>query len=313
MSPEDGIQSRHLFSKKNLNSKRQAHTLNPFRQQDEEAVLAEKSHNRRRWSHVFPLGEIEFKRHAGPNWKSLSQPAILPLTIDYYPRPQELNAFLIRPWDIPLADIDHSQYKSHSDLIMEMIRQRLTQDYQVVPHSVVLESRRRAEVAAQLVAQDRVGAPSPSAAPRIALGKSLICCSSWSIAFTFLPFSSAFSFLLSGQMRLLDAQLTNYRSPTDVTQGSHRGEGEVIEHFLSMGHTIHVLKYDPNAEEKKITVEQLSRRRTQDQPFHYKYLLHSPAMKVRWYRYLSRRNAFSLTSVIILCTTEICEGRSAVS
>ena len=37
--------------------------FNPFRQQDEDAVLAEKSHNRRRWSHVFPVTEIEFKRH----------------------------------------------------------------------------------------------------------------------------------------------------------------------------------------------------------------------------------------------------------
>jgi hypothetical protein len=128
--------------------------LNPFKQQDEEAVLAEKSHNRRRWSHVFPLGEIEFKRHAGPNWKSLSQPAILPLTIDYYPPPKELITFLIRTWDIPLADIERGHYKSHSDLMMEMIRQRITQDYQIVPQSVVQESRRRAEAAAQLVAQD---------------------------------------------------------------------------------------------------------------------------------------------------------------
>jgi hypothetical protein len=47
-----------------------------------------------------------------------------------------------------------------------------------------------------------------------------------------------------------------------------------------MGHTIHVLKYDPNAEEKKIIVEQLSRQRTQDNAFQYKYLLYSPAMKV---------------------------------
>jgi hypothetical protein len=76
--------------------------FNPFRQQDEDAVLAEKSHNRRRWSHVFPATEVEFKRHvstlqhcflctlhtpiilkqsvltniafsrqAGPNWKSV--------------------------------------------------------------------------------------------------------------------------------------------------------------------------------------------------------------------------------------------------
>jgi hypothetical protein len=58
-------------------------------------------------------------------------------------------------------------------------------------------------------------------------------------------------------------------------------EGEVIEHNLSMGHTIHVLKYNPNAEEKKIIVEQLSRRRTQDNYYEYKYQLYSPTMKVR--------------------------------
>ena len=31
--------------------------LNPFRQDDEDEVLAKRTHNRRRWSHVFPLGE----------------------------------------------------------------------------------------------------------------------------------------------------------------------------------------------------------------------------------------------------------------
>lgn len=79
---------------------------------------------------MFPLGEIEFKRHAGPNWLSLSQPAVLPLTIDYYPPPQELNTFLIGNWDIEV-DIEGSHYKSHTELMMEMIRQRLTQEYQV--------------------------------------------------------------------------------------------------------------------------------------------------------------------------------------
>jgi hypothetical protein len=155
-------------SKKTHHSRSRSRTLNPFKQQDEEAILAEKSHNRRRWSHVFPLGEIEFKRHAGPNWKSLSQPAVLPLTIDYYPPPQELITFLIRTWDIPVADIERSHYKSHSDLMMEMIRQRITQDYQLVPPLVVQESRRRAEAAAQLVAQDRSRGrdPSPSTMAR---------------------------------------------------------------------------------------------------------------------------------------------------
>lgn len=37
--------------------------LNPFRQEDEDEVLAKRTHNRRRWSHVFPLGEAEFVRN----------------------------------------------------------------------------------------------------------------------------------------------------------------------------------------------------------------------------------------------------------
>ena len=261
--------------------------MNPFKQQDEEAVLAEKSHNRRRWSHVFPLGEIEFKRHAGPNWKSLSQPAILPLTIDYYPPPQELNSFLIRTWDIPLTDIERGHYKSHSDLMMEMIRQRITQDYQIVPQSVVLESRRRAEAAAQLVAQDRSRIREDTLPSQIArsfltspesidLGKRIdirqhekqLC------------FPHIFP-IPSGRVRLLKSQDGKRRGPTDRRQGLPRG-GEIVERFLSMGHTIHVLKYDPNAEEKKIIVEQLSRPRTQDNAFQYKYMLYSPAMKVSW-------------------------------
>lgn len=57
-------------------NRRKQWVLNPFRQEDEDEVLAKRTHNRRRWSHVFPLGEDEFKRHAGPNWKSLCQPAI---------------------------------------------------------------------------------------------------------------------------------------------------------------------------------------------------------------------------------------------
>jgi hypothetical protein len=75
-----GPRSSSQASKSRRN--RQKKAFNPFRQQDEDEVLAKKSHNRRRWSHVFPLGEVEFKRHAGPNWKSLSSPAILPLFVD---------------------------------------------------------------------------------------------------------------------------------------------------------------------------------------------------------------------------------------
>jgi hypothetical protein len=56
-------------SRSGFSSKHKKKALNPFRQKDEDDVLAKQSHNRKRWSHVFPVGEIEFKRHAGPNWK----------------------------------------------------------------------------------------------------------------------------------------------------------------------------------------------------------------------------------------------------
>ena len=53
-------------------SRRKQWVLNPFRQEDEDEVLSKRNHNSRRWSHVFPQGEREFKRHAGPNFKSVS-------------------------------------------------------------------------------------------------------------------------------------------------------------------------------------------------------------------------------------------------
>jgi hypothetical protein len=37
---------------------REKKAFNPFRQSDEDEVLAKRSHNRRRWSHVFPAGEV---------------------------------------------------------------------------------------------------------------------------------------------------------------------------------------------------------------------------------------------------------------
>jgi hypothetical protein len=64
---------------------RQPFKMNPFRKKDEIELLRRRTHNRRRWSHVFPQGIAEFKRHAFINWTSLCQPAILPLTTDFFP------------------------------------------------------------------------------------------------------------------------------------------------------------------------------------------------------------------------------------
>lgn len=68
-----------------------AAAINPFRREDEAELLKQRTHNHRRWSHVFPPGEVEFKHAPGPNWKSLCQPAILPLTTDACPTPEQIR------------------------------------------------------------------------------------------------------------------------------------------------------------------------------------------------------------------------------
>lgn len=97
-----------------------------------------KSFNRRRWSHVFPRGEVEFKRHAGPNWKSLTAPAILPLGVDYFPTREALDFnFSHNLYTISLSEFQNNNYTSHLDLLGEMVRQRLSQDFQLVDPGIV--------------------------------------------------------------------------------------------------------------------------------------------------------------------------------
>jgi hypothetical protein len=89
--------------------------------------------------------EVEFKRHAGPNWKSLSSPAILPIAVDYFPTQQEMvHNYTFSIYNVTLSEFENSPYTSNVDLLMEMVRQRLTQDYQLVPtaHPNVQDFRR---------------------------------------------------------------------------------------------------------------------------------------------------------------------------
>ncbi|EWM23480.1 dep domain containing protein [Nannochloropsis gaditana] len=129
-----------------------AGTINPFRREDEAELLQKRTHNHRRWSHVFPPGEVEFKHSPGPNWKSLCQPAILPLTTDYLPTPEQLRKDYTESFytlmlpegdDSPKATTpsgtgnSHVQAmcRSHADLLEEMVCQRLAQDFQLVETS----------------------------------------------------------------------------------------------------------------------------------------------------------------------------------
>jgi len=114
--------------------------FSPFCREDEEDLLRQRTHNRRRWSHVFPYGEVEFKRIPGPNYKSLCQPANLPLTVDYFPTETDLkNNFLERQYVLTLEESDSTFYKSEEELLRELVCQRLNQDFQAVVQSPTLK------------------------------------------------------------------------------------------------------------------------------------------------------------------------------
>jgi hypothetical protein len=191
-------------------NRRKQWVLNPFRQEDEEEVLAKRTHNSRRWSHVFPEGEIEFKRHAGPNWKSLCQPAILPVTIDVHPTPQELNdqsKYSFNHYQLNLDAMDLTYYTSHSELLMEMVRQRIVQDFQLVPQSVLDRNRKEADHGLEITK------------PRT------------------LP--------LDTKINTYDA---NVGASGRIKGSSPTNANGKIQHVLSMGHRFHIISCNPTSD-----------------------------------------------------------------
>ena len=89
----------------------------------------------------------EFKRHAGPNWKSLCQPAILPMTIDFHPSEQELQdetKYRIKEYSVILPQtLKDRRYESHKKLLESLVVQRMRQDFQLVPRSIIQMNPRR--------------------------------------------------------------------------------------------------------------------------------------------------------------------------
>lgn len=120
--------------------------INPFQTLANEWDSSKRlSSNRRRWIHLFPtvLGENK-SMHQGLNWASLSNPAVLPLTTDYYPHPNDLHAMYTESfYTLTLSLSDSSStlsasvpsYRNHSELVTEMVCQRLSQDFQLVATS----------------------------------------------------------------------------------------------------------------------------------------------------------------------------------
>ena len=128
---------------------RARYAINPFRRGEGDAFLLARIHNRRRWSHVFPKLWRETQRNLnnansqiatndgysyyGLNWKSLCQPAILPITTDYVPKVTDLvNAYNIQTNYDLILDPRECPFATPQALLIEMVCQRLSQEYQLV-------------------------------------------------------------------------------------------------------------------------------------------------------------------------------------
>lgn len=110
---------------------------NPFRLEQGMNYLKIRTHNRRRWSYVFPVeddsthfGKSMYCFH-GPNWKSLSQPAILPLSTDFLPLRSELHAnYSFNEYTV-IMDEKESAFDTYENLLTEMVCQRLSYEFQL--------------------------------------------------------------------------------------------------------------------------------------------------------------------------------------
>jgi len=232
----------HYSRQKSKSFHSKAWVLNPFRQEDEEEVLAKRTHNSRRWSHVFPKGEIEYKRHAGPNWKSLCQPAILPVTIDVGISSKELNdphTYSLNHYEVILEAVDFTHYKSHSDLLKEMVKQRLIQDFQLVPESNLLQKNLREGDRNKTCVQHSVIPKSDSITSARSIG-------------------------------MQNPHLPHRSSTMPLSQ-----EKRPIQHTLSMGHQVQVLTYDPTSDAVKVVLHQSKLVNSECADYRYNYMLWS--------------------------------------
>ena len=124
------------------------HYFNPFNKKQgskrRSQHIEKISGSRRRWRHLYTKA-FDALRGTGLlsddpfalDWPSLSEPAILPLTMDYFPTPNELKRDyeITELYKLSLPDSDELEemgYLSDADLVTELVCQRLA-----LPHHVL--------------------------------------------------------------------------------------------------------------------------------------------------------------------------------
>ncbi|KAJ3084150.1 vacuolar membrane-associated protein iml1 [Rhizoclosmatium hyalinum] len=97
----------------------------------------------RRWQHLFPLSHNHNEELI--KWKSLSTPACLPISTDYFPSLEELAqlyseySYTVTPADetTPYQDNSANEVQRVEALLVELISQRISQGFQIVVSHVV--------------------------------------------------------------------------------------------------------------------------------------------------------------------------------
>lgn len=107
--------------------------INPFRLEEGEMFLRMRTHNRRRWAHALPkIQQLDPTSKWNLNWKSLCQPAILPLTTDYLPSIDDVRTkYTVANYSLVL-DYSVCPFTKPESLLAEMVNQRLAQEFQVI-------------------------------------------------------------------------------------------------------------------------------------------------------------------------------------
>ncbi|CAH0486550.1 unnamed protein product [Peronospora farinosa] len=107
-------------------------------------MLKQLTSNQRRWSQVRPHEDQQYKIAQNVlKWRSLCFPALLPLASDFMPAPKELQAHYTESfYSVMLPERDEQNgvmFRDYRELVLEMVAQRLSQDFQLVSVEVSSE------------------------------------------------------------------------------------------------------------------------------------------------------------------------------
>ncbi|KAI8588635.1 hypothetical protein BDZ88DRAFT_498667 [Geranomyces variabilis] len=217
-----------------------------------------------RWQHVFPQVIVPTRNDIVIHWKSLSTPACLPLTTDFFPTHEDLSAFYQEyTYTVSPAD-DATPYQSRGDknaeaingrlkveaLLIELIGQRLSQGFQLIGSGLggAVSSNDRSENASQSV----VGNMSPQIGSRS--GE---------------PAKRGMSSTNLGDG--LQAQSSQHSLQMLNSQSSHEMMAQFVAStpfYLSLGDHVHKLSYDASGQ--NVEVKRYVRKVTYSTlPIHY--------------------------------------------